>query len=251
MKEWREARNQEELDALIEQHGSRLCARLRGTWNDVRLDGRALHSLDMSGACIRGAVCVAMARIAGNLDARAAQIGETLHAYRTCVGGDLLLVGARIERDAHIVAASVGASINAGCADIGGALLMNWTHVNGSVTIARARICGSVICNRAHIGGRLNAARAWLGGSLTCRAYIRDGIDMPEMMHGVTGRAIAEHDGYMLWRGDDGLYRAGCRGPFTRAQALAHWDRQDKRARVFSAAIARENSVQRDGERSA
>ena len=35
----------------------------------------------------------------------------------------------------------------------------------------------------------------------------------------------------------DGLYRAGCRGPFTAEQALTHWRREDERAQVFTAAI--------------
>jgi hypothetical protein len=57
------------------------------------------------------------------------------------------------------------------------------------------------------------------------------------VMHGRIGQAIAQCDGYVLWRDSAGYYYAGCRGPLTREEALAHWDRQDKRARVFSAAI--------------
>jgi hypothetical protein len=222
--EWMVAADQSSLEALLEQHGPRLRVRVVGEWEgDLRLGGSALHSLDMSGACIRGAVCVAKARIEGDLNARAAQIGETLHAYRTRICGNLILYGARIDIDANFTGAEVRGSINAGCADIGGSVILDWAHVNGSVTIARARICGSVICDRAHVGGRLNASRAWIGGSLTCRAHIQDGIDMPEMMHGVTGRAIAEHDGYVLWQDDAGYYYAGCHDRLTREDVLARW----------------------------
>ena len=37
---------------------------------------------------------------------------------------------------------------------------------------------------------------------------------------------------------NDGMLSAGCRGPWTREQALAHWGkRTDKRAKLFTAAI--------------
>ena len=54
--------------------------------------------------------------------------------------------------------------------------------------------------------------------------------------YGKQGRLIATSS-YGLWLADDGMYYAGCRGPFTRPQALAHWDRPDDRARIFTAAI--------------
>lgn len=54
--------------------------------------------------------------------------------------------------------------------------------------------------------------------------------------HGVEG-SIACIKGYILWYGDDGMWYAGCRGPFTTEQALSHWDRTDERAVAFTAAI--------------
>jgi hypothetical protein len=46
------------------------------------------------------------------------------------------------------------------------------------------------------------------------------------------------HDGeYALWRESNGLYRAGCRRGLTAEQALRHWAREDKRAKLFTAAI--------------
>jgi len=47
---------------------------------------------------------------------------------------------------------------------------------------------------------------------------------------------IARSD-YVLFSGDKGNFRAGCHGPFTAGQALAHWNRIDDRAVVFTAAI--------------
>ena len=48
-----------------------------------------------------------------------------------------------------------------------------------------------------------------------------------------------ENDGeYALCKNAHGLYRAGCRGPFTAEQALEHGDgRPDRRATLFAAAI--------------
>lgn len=42
---------------------------------------------------------------------------------------------------------------------------------------------------------------------------------------------------YVMFRSESGRYMAGCRGPFTAAEALKHWNRSDERARVFTAAI--------------
>ena len=42
---------------------------------------------------------------------------------------------------------------------------------------------------------------------------------------------------YVLFAGDKGHYRAGCQGPFTADEAIAHWNRKDERAVIFTAAI--------------
>lgn len=48
---------------------------------------------------------------------------------------------------------------------------------------------------------------------------------------------LATSDGYTLKASAGGTYYAGCRGPFTSKQALAHWDREDDRACLFTFAI--------------
>jgi YD repeat-containing protein len=48
---------------------------------------------------------------------------------------------------------------------------------------------------------------------------------------------LAWHDGYSLQANLDGTYTAGCRKNLTRQQALAHWDRSDDRALLFTRAI--------------
>ena len=73
------------------------------------------------------------------------------------------------------------------------------------------------------------------------RCHLYQGASVPALtsVGGVPGKAIAVSDGYVLWAGTDGTYSAGCRGPFTLAEALAHWGqpREDERARIFHAAI--------------
>jgi hypothetical protein len=123
---------------------------------------------------------------------------------------------------------------------IRGYLLLSCTRIGGSITLAGARISASLFADNVRIGGALDATGARLGGSLTYRyGLIQGGIVMPDVMHGVRGVAIAQCDGYILWRSEDGLYYAGCRGPLTRTEALAHWGkhRHDERARVFRQAI--------------
>jgi hypothetical protein len=74
-----------------------------------------------------------------------------------------------------------------------------------------------------------------VGGGLVIYAT----ADLPVLRsaHGKPGRLLAVHE-YGLWQDDVGLYSAGCRGPFTKAQALSHWDREDDRALLFALAIA-------------
>ena len=55
--------------------------------------------------------------------------------------------------------------------------------------------------------------------------------------HGQPGRLLAV-SGYGLWLSAEGHYYAGCRGPWSKAEALAHWgERTDERAMFFTAAI--------------
>jgi hypothetical protein len=64
---------------------------------------------------------------------------------------------------------------------------------------------------------------AWVAGS---RAFQHDEIIK-----------IAEDEQYKLVMTPDGIFYAGCHGPFTKAQALKHWDREDDRACLFTLAI--------------
>ena len=49
--------------------------------------------------------------------------------------------------------------------------------------------------------------------------------------------AVCPDDGYALVQTDTDLFSAGCRNNLTRALALAHWNRRDARAKLFTAAI--------------
>ena len=48
---------------------------------------------------------------------------------------------------------------------------------------------------------------------------------------------VCPDDGYALVQTDADLFSAGCRKNLTREQALAHWNRSDARAKLFTAAI--------------
>ena len=51
-------------------------------------------------------------------------------------------------------------------------------------------------------------------------------------------RVIANDGNYVLIEYENGKFRAGCRGPWTRAQCLKHWGKRiDNRAVLFTAAI--------------
>ena len=54
--------------------------------------------------------------------------------------------------------------------------------------------------------------------------------------HGKFGKLICVSE-YGLWASEDGKFYAGCRTDFTKEKALEHWDREDERARKFTAAI--------------
>jgi hypothetical protein len=73
--------------------------------------------------------------------------------------------------------------------------------------------------------------------------YVYDGAKLTAPLlttaYGQPGHEIARCpiDGYVLWLGDNGLYYAGCSRGLTRDEALAHWRRDNPRARLFTAAI--------------
>ena len=72
-----------------------------------------------------------------------------------------------------------------------------------------------------------------VGGSLDIRANAN--LPLLRRAHGRAGRLIAASEYGLWWTGE--VFYAGCRGPFTKAEALAHWDRDDERALVFTLAI--------------
>ncbi len=80
-----------------------------------------------------------------------------------------------------------------------------------------------------------------IGGSLYLRGCDLTGVTNWFTLNGeaTRRRCIAVSD-YALIQTETGQYSAGCRGPWTKAQALDHWGRsgrKDKRAKAFVAAI--------------
>ena len=70
------------------------------------------------------------------------------------------------------------------------------------------------------------------------RVYQEATFTAPEYDPDLVFREIENDGEYALCKNAHGLYRAGCRGPFTAEQALEHWDgRRDRRATLFAAAI--------------
>jgi hypothetical protein len=70
----------------------------------------------------------------------------------------------------------------------------------------------------------------------TLQSY--EGAKFPAL---VGWRLLSDGPWYQLWRRPDGLYCAGCVGPLTLDQALAHWGpRNDARAIAFTAALKKE-----------
>ena len=72
------------------------------------------------------------------------------------------------------------------------------------------------------------------------REFTRDdkGLELTYKKEGFSGVRIADDGEYVLFRdAEKDLFLAGCQGPFTRAEALEHWDRVDERAELFTKAI--------------
>ena len=64
------------------------------------------------------------------------------------------------------------------------------------------------------------------------------GRELTFKQEGFSGVRIADDGVYVLHHDTErDLFLAGCQGPFTRAEALEHWDRDDERARLFTKAI--------------
>ena len=68
--------------------------------------------------------------------------------------------------------------------------------------------------------------------------YDAGGRALTYKKEGFSGVRIADGGKYVLYHdANRGLFKAGCQGPFTRAEALEHWDRDDERAKIFTKAI--------------
>ena len=68
--------------------------------------------------------------------------------------------------------------------------------------------------------------------------YDSRGLVLTYKKEGFSGTRIADDGEYELYHdAERDLFLAGCQGPFTRAEALEHWDRVDKRAKLFTKAI--------------
>ena len=70
---------------------------------------------------------------------------------------------------------------------------------------------------------------------VTCDAH---GRVLTFKIEGFSGTRIADDGNYVLFHdANRDLFKAGCQGPFTRAEALKHWNRDDNRAKFFTKAI--------------
>ena len=68
--------------------------------------------------------------------------------------------------------------------------------------------------------------------------YDAKGLELTYKKEGFSGVRIADDGKYILFHdAERDLFLAGCQGPFTRAEALEHWDRVDERAELFTKAI--------------
>ena len=69
-------------------------------------------------------------------------------------------------------------------------------------------------------------------------AYNAEGLELTFKKEGFSGTRIADDGNYVLLHdAEKDLFKAGCQGPLTRAEALEHWDRDDNRANLFTKAI--------------
>ena len=70
------------------------------------------------------------------------------------------------------------------------------------------------------------------------RTYDARGRKLTHKQDGFSGVRIADDGNYVLLHdAEKDLFKAGCQGPLTRAEALEHWDRDDNRANLFTKAI--------------
>ena len=121
-------------------------------------------------------------------------------------------------------------------------------HVTGSLDLRGCDLSGVTL--PASVGGSLYLNGCDLSG-VTLPASVGGWLDLrgcrnpdPSQWWQECGEAtrrrclaVCPIDGYALVQTDTDLFSAGCRKILTREQALAHWNRSDARAKLFTAAI--------------
>ena len=180
--------------------------------------------------------------VTGSLDLRGCDLsGVTLPAS---VGGWLDLSGCDLS--GVTLPASVGGSLDLSGCDLSGVTLPasvgGWLYLRGcdlsGVTLP-ASVGGSLDLNGCNLSGVTLPAS--VGGSLDLRGCRNPDPSQWWTENGEAPRrrciAVCPDDGYALVQTDTDLFSAGCRNNLTREQALAHWNRSDARAKLFTAAI--------------
>jgi transcription elongation factor len=147
--------------------------------------------------------------------AQARASGAVAEAWVSRALAEAWVSGAVAQARASGAVAQARASGAVAQAWVSGAVAQAWA----SGAVAQARASGAVA--QAWVSGAV--AQAWASGAQSVNAD--DFAD------------LCECDGYTLKACTNGTYYAGCRGPFTAEQALAHWDRKDDRACLFTFAI--------------
>src|SRR3546814_630111 len=186
------------------------------------------------------------------------------------IGGSLPICGCDLT--GITLPQSIGGSLDLRGCDLTGITLPQ--SIGGSLDLRGCDLTGITLPQS--IGGSLDLRGCDLtgitlpqsiGGSLDLRGCDLTGITLPQSIGGwlylsgcdLTGithwwtengeatrrRCIAVSD-YALIQTDTGQYIAGCRGPWSKEQALAHWgkpSRTDKRAKAFVAAIEAHHDI--------
>ena len=141
---------------------------------------------------------------------------------------------------------SVGEWLDLSGCDLSGATLP--ASVTGSLDLRGCDLSGATL--PASVTGSLDLSGCDLSG-VTLPTSVGGSLDLrgcrnPDPSQWWTERgeatrrrciAVCPYDGYALVQTDTDHFSAGCRKNLTREQALAHWNRRDARAKLFTAAI--------------
>jgi len=162
----------------------------------------------------------------------------------TSVGGWLDLSGCDLS--GVTLPTSVGGWLDLSGCDLSGVTLP--TSVGGWLDLSGCDLSGVTL--PTSVGGWLDLSGCDLSGvtmptSVTGALFL-NGCRNPDPSQWWTERgeaarrrciAVCPDDGYALVQTDTDHFSAGCRKNLTREQALAHWNRSDARAKLFTAAI--------------